>query len=416
MVKLIVCIMGDSCGRTMDMCIKSVLEADKIVFCWGMKDQLTQIKLNEWKEKLGDKLEIISNKFDQEDKQMNGKQRNYYLEHLKKNYKDNYVLCLDSDEVVEDISKIKDFINKEPHGIYSVKMRHFIGDLGHEDSVNKKHFVLNRLFYINYAKEYPLGEHPVLKAREGVNVISGTECTTIWHLAYVQNMWEIKKRYENHLNKSEIHTPGFLKQWYYAHLFGQYPRTPVNPIEIPQIILDEFGVDKDEFYFEKRGLETKHFIDAYHWKEFFKCNDAIEFGCGKGPRILAMNLLGIDATGVEISEYAVRHRFHENVNEYDVTNPMSIKADLVIAYDLLEHIKYEDLDKVINNLKNSAKKYILISVPVIGDPNLENDPTHIIKEDRDWWMQQFLKKGLIYVEVPNHFLFKDQLMIFEQNI
>jgi len=78
--------------------------------------------------------------------------------------------------------------------------------------------------------------------------ILGTECTTIWHLAHVPGMWEIKKRYENHMAKSEMHTPEFLNKWYRSHLFGRYPIKEVKLVDLPKILLDEFGIDKDEFY------------------------------------------------------------------------------------------------------------------------------------------------------------------------
>jgi len=60
-----------------------------------------------------------------------------------------------------------------------------------------------------------------------------------------------------------------------------------------------------------------------------------------------------------------------------------------------------------------TKKYILISVPFKGNPNLEADPTHIIKEDRDWWIKQFTDKGMKLIETPNNFLYKHQILIFK---
>ena len=106
--------MGDFCSKTMDMCISSVLDADKIVFCWGMDDPLTQDKLKDWKIKLGDKFEIIQNEFNQDDAGMNGKQRNFYLSYLKKNYMDWNCLCLDADEVLDDdgINKLNKFLKE----------------------------------------------------------------------------------------------------------------------------------------------------------------------------------------------------------------------------------------------------------------------------------------------------------------
>src|SRR3990167_9784445 len=163
---------------------------------------------------------------------------------------------LDADEIVEEggINKIKKFIKKNPE-TYNVHMRHFIGDLGHEDSTIPKHYVPRRLFKIDKSIGYPEVEHPVLQV-EGT--VENCDATTIWHMAYIQNMWEIKKRYDNHLKKSNMHTPEYLKNWYWSHLFGQYPRKQFNLEDIPRVILDNFGIDKDEIYFANRGVELKH--------------------------------------------------------------------------------------------------------------------------------------------------------------
>jgi len=409
MNKLVVVIIGQDCERFLPMCIDSVKGVDKIVYCdGGSKDKSLEIA-----DEMG--CEIISNKYDKQDKGMNGRQRNFYLNYLKKDCPDCWALCLDADEVVEDINQIKELINRFPQTVLSVKMRHLIGDLGHEDSTVEEHYVLNRLFHIDSADKYPEVEHPVLEGKKGTQYTQ-TKCTTIWHLAYVPNIWDIKKRYENHMQKSNMHTPEFLKWWYYSHLFGQYPKKQFNPVELPRRILNEFGIEKDEIYFQNRGLETKHFVDAIHWRDYFKPNKVLEVGCGKGPRVFALNNIGVNTIGIELSQWAVDHAMlKEHIIQGDITDKdlnQSI-VDLVITYDVLEHLEPTDLDKAIDNLTKISKKYILISVPVIGDPNLENDPTHKIKETKEWWINKFENKGCKHIDTPEHFLFKEQVLIFE---
>ena len=416
MKKLNVVIMGQDCHKFIGMCLESVKDANQIIYCDGGSSDgtlgyLTKIK-GDWTEK----IRIIRNPYNQEDPKMNGKQRNFYLNTLKKHHMNEWCLVLDADEIVEDFSKLQDFVNTiKPEAediLCSPKMRHLIGDFGHEDSTVPTHFVLHRLFKVREDLFYPELEHSVLNGKEVRS--ANIQPTTIWHLAYTPNMWDIKKRYDNHLAKSNMHTPEFLNQWYKAHLFGTYPTSQINPVELPSQLLDEFGIDKDELYFENRGLEVKHFIDASHWKEFFKCKNAIELGCGLGPRVYAMNTAGIDAAGIELSKYAVSKKMHPHIIQGDILdNPKMGNYDLSIAYDILEHLNYKDLSKAIDNLIHYSKKHILVSVPVIGDPNLEADPTHIIKEDREWWVNRFEEKNCKLIETPEHFLFKEQLLIFE---
>lgn len=423
MNKLTVCIMGQNCKRFIEMCYESVKSADHIVFCDGGSSDGTieylKSKGFKWEPvPITDKnynKTLIYQTYNQEIKQMNGRQRNFYLDYLKEKFPNDWALCIDADEVVEDLSKLKQFIQTAKPGIYSPRMRHFIGDLGHEDATRTIHPVINRLFKIDQALGYLEVEHPVLNGENISNEI--VMDTTIWHLAYIPNLWEIKRRYDNHIIKSDIHTPEFLRQWRNAHLFGRYPKTPINVLDIPNIILKNFEVDKDEFYFENRGLETKHFIDASNWKQFFSCNTATEFGCGLGPRVYAMNCVGIRTNGLEISKFAVEHKLHPNIIQCDVSNSFSInQVDLVVAYDLLEHIPYDKLDHVIENLIKSTKKHILLSIPFLGDPNLEADPTHIIKESRDWWIEKFTSKGLKLIQTPDYFQYKNQILIFNRNI
>ena len=128
---------------------------------------------------------MIFQHYDQIQKEMNGRQRNFYLEGIKKKYPGWWCLVIDADEVVEDLSKIKEFINflpKQNHRmVFSPKMRHFIGDFGHEDSTKATHFVPNRLFKIRKGLRYDEMEHPVLISKEGdyQNII----LTTIWPLS-----------------------------------------------------------------------------------------------------------------------------------------------------------------------------------------------------------------------------------------
>ncbi len=417
--KLVVCVMGQNCEKFIGMALESVKDADSVVYCdGGGKDKF-------WKRiSFPLNIETIENKYDQEDKQMNGKQRNFYLDYVKNNYPDHWCLALDADEIVEDISKIKEFIQEAQSGVYSVKMRHLIGNLGQEDATRPVHFALHRLFKVDSVNKYPLQEHPVLIPKK--NVAIGTlVATTLWHLGYIHGMFDIKRKYDNHSNKSQIHTPEYLKNWYYSHLFGKYPSKPVNSIELPKILLDNFHVDKDEIYFANRGLELKHFLMAKQWRDYFKyhllkSHDAATFsildlGAGRGAFGYAFDMMKEDYVGIEISEYAVKNKLCEFLGKGDILEYVDYpEKDLVLAIDVLEHLEYKDLDKAITKMISSCYKYILVSIPFVGNPNLEVDPTHIIKESKEWWIKQFTNKKLKLINTPNNFLFKEQILIFEK--
>jgi len=39
------------------------------------------------------------------------------------------------------------------------------------------------------------------------------------------------------------------------------------------------------------------------------------------------------------------------------------------------------------------------------------DDTHIIGELKEWWIHKFAEHGIICSDCPNHFAFKEQMMI-----
>ena len=432
MQKLIAGIMGQDCMRFLPMCIESLKGADILVYIdGGSKDDSI-----EFASKHG--AEIIVNTYDQEDKKMNGKQRNVFLNYLKEKYYGDWCIFCDADEVVEDLSKIKDFIQTAEEGLYSVHMRHFIGDLGHEDSTVPKHWVPNRLFKIDENLIYPEVEHPVLQVKappleEGKigfisdHIFSHTDCTCIWHLAYVPNLWEIKKRYDNHMKKSEMHSPEFLKNWYYAHLFGQYPKTQINLTDIPEIILEKFGIDKDEFYFQNRGVEVKHFVMVRQWQDYFHIPAVLDLGCGRGPYLYAWSVVssGTHIQGIELSSWAVKNAFvpcikqgdisdeevmnieHQDMNLYSNTWP------LITAIDVLEHLDDEQLTKTLDNMAKHGKRF-LFSIPFKGDPNLENDKTHKQFRTKDEWKQLIQSHGINVKDAPTDWYYHQQLLIGEK--
>ena len=386
MNRIVVVVMGQDCSKFLKMCLESVNQADHLIYCdGGSSDNSINIA-----EKYG--AEIISNRYDQEDKAMNGRQRNFYLNYIKKTCPNWWCLVCDADEIVEDFSKINEFINKTPEGIYSVKMRHLIGDLAHEDSTVETHWVPNRLFKIKCAEKYPEVEHPVLFAKSDSQV-GGTDCTTIWHLAYIPNMWDIKKRYENHLKKSNMHTPQFLKGWYYAHLFGSYPKKEFNPVELPSEILNEFKINKDELYFMNRNIEMKHHLMVKQWWDHFKPTSVLDLGCGRGTFLYYWHWF-TRANGIDISQWAAENAFCEGI-------------------DVLEHLDNDQLNSTLKNMAKYGKKFIF-SIPFVGDPNLLNDKTHKQFKTKEEWIKLIEKCSIKIKETPTNWHYHSQILIGEK--
>jgi 2-polyprenyl-3-methyl-5-hydroxy-6-metoxy-1,4-benzoquinol methylase len=126
----------------------------------------------------------------------------------------------------------------------------------------------------------------------------------------------------------------------------------------------------------------------------------LDYGCAKGFLVYALRLLGKEAFGVDVSDYAVKN-CHPKVKDYltVVETPEDIKAgwDLIIAKDVLEHIPKEFIRGVLAALRRRCET-IFIAVP-LGDGTryrireYEMDITHVIKEPEEWWLTILVEAG-----------------------
>jgi SAM-dependent methyltransferase len=126
----------------------------------------------------------------------------------------------------------------------------------------------------------------------------------------------------------------------------------------------------------------------------------LDFGCAKGFMVHALRLLGKDAHGVDVSEYAVS-KCQPKVKDYltVIESVEDIKGgwDLIVAKDVLEHIPKEELPNVLSALRRRCK-YLFIGVP-LGDGvryrirEYEMDITHVVREPEEWWLTTIVDSG-----------------------
>ena len=178
----------------------------------------------------------------------------------------------------------------------------------------------------------------------------------------------------------------------------------------------------DEEYFKDRMMiEDKHYFMTSQWIYFFNPKRVLDIGCGAGHFVKSFHDCNIIVRGFDKSKWVIKNTPHVSVEDFlkqgDITEgvPFDKSFDLVLAIDILEHLSCEsDLDKALINLSKASSKHVLISVPVIGDPNLEADPTHLIKESREWWIKKFENiKGFVLIDTPEWFYYYEQLFILK---
>ena len=129
-------------------------------------------------------------------------------------------------------------------------------------------------------------------------------------------------------------------------------------------------------------------------------NNVLDYGCAKGFMVYAMRLLGKEAYGVDISDYAIKN-CHPKVKDFvsviDEVEQISGGWDLIIAKDVLEHTTKDLVPKVLEAFRLRTKQ-LLVVVP-LGDGKryrireYEMDVTHIIREPEEWWLTTIVNAG-----------------------
>jgi len=135
-----------------------------------------------------------------------------------------------------------------------------------------------------------------------------------------------------------------------------------------------------------------------------KGDNLLDYGCAKGFSVDAFNRLGYNCFGVDISEYAISKCNNLIKNKLKIYNGSESlqhsgfdKFDFIFAKDVFEHIEKHELKELCKTLYNHTKTLFVV-VPLGEDnkyiiPEYEDDITHIIRENKEWWELFFTKIG-----------------------
>lgn len=131
---------------------------------------------------------------------------------------------------------------------------------------------------------------------------------------------------------------------------------------------------------------------------YLGCNGGdsiLDIGAARGYYVRALRMIGYEAFGVDISEWAVNN-CHELVKDYMSTAMPDREFDWAIGKDCLEHIPFFELTDLITKLNDNVKKGMLFIVPLAKwndgpyeREEDENDSTHVIRWEMDRWISFF---------------------------
>ncbi len=157
-------------------------------------------------------------------------------------------------------------------------------------------------------------------------------------------------------------------------------------------------------YFSSKLIEAG---DSLYYRvlenELSDCQTVLDVGCGSNSPLLKIKK-SFWSEGVDIHKPSIfkskKKRSHDSYKIADIRNLDKIyrqkSFDAVVALDLIEHLEYQEGEKLLNSLEKIAKKKVIILTPngFLPQDGYGNNPYQIHKSG--WTVKDFLKYGFTY--------------------
>jgi SAM-dependent methyltransferase len=119
----------------------------------------------------------------------------------------------------------------------------------------------------------------------------------------------------------------------------------------------------------------------------------LDAGCAKGFLVEWLRKRGVEAWGLDVSEYAIGEVTPE-IRPYcrvaSVAEPLDRDYDLIVCQEVLEHIPAEDAEKALPNLCSHTTDILFSSCSTDY-----TEPTHINVRPPEFWAEQFARHGFV---------------------
>ena len=189
----------------------------------------------------------------------------------------------------------------------------------------------------------------------------------------------------------------------------------------PAVILEadrSLALDSDDHRFPWGTRNDNTRSPRFRWKceqIFGRKIRMLDMGCAGGGLVLDFLLAGHFAIGLEGSDYSLRSQraswrlIPNHLMTCDVSRPFRIldatrqpmRFDLISAWEVLEHIREEDLPQLFENVRShlTPDGLFVVSIATSEDGNPDTGAVyHVTVKDREWWLDRCARAGLEPVE------------------
>lgn len=163
----------------------------------------------------------------------------------------------------------------------------------------------------------------------------------------------------------------------------------------------------DRFYYQNYFGEDgyQEYKREERWLAFFASiadrivsdigpRSVLDAGCAMGFLVEALRDRGVEAHGIDVSEYAleqVRDDIKPYCSKASVTDPLSRRYDLIVCIETLEHLAPGDSERAAANIGAFTDDLIFSSTP-----SHFKEVTHLNVRPPEYWAELFARYGLFH--------------------
>jgi SAM-dependent methyltransferase len=157
----------------------------------------------------------------------------------------------------------------------------------------------------------------------------------------------------------------------------------------------------DTYYRSHLGCDEPYEWDSPHWRTFFTMvadrvravtnpRSVLDVGCAKGLLVQAFYEQGIDAYGIDVSQYAIETAHPDVASRLSVGSADNVDGswDLITCIEVLEHMASADAERAIDSMCAASDRVLLSSTP-----SDFSEPTHINVREPAVWAASFAERG-----------------------